>query len=86
MVSQKFAIINRALAVDREEVEGSLFVMEKDYIERQAIENVLAAQKRIANTGDAKEVARITKLLLSLLKKRKDVLVDVISENSQERD
>lgn len=63
-----------------------MLALEKDLIERQAIENVLAAQKRISRTGDAKEVARITKLLLSLLKKRKDVLVEVIPENSQERD
>lgn len=63
-----------------------MFTMEKDFFERQALENVLQAQRRISCTGDAKEVARITKFLLSLTKKREDVLMELIPEKSQERD
>lgn len=63
-----------------------MFILEKDYIKRQALENVLEAQRRISRTGDAKEVVRITKFLLSLSKKRKDVLMELVPENSQERD
>lgn len=61
-------------------------MMEKDFFERQALENVLEAQRRISRTGSAKEVIRITKFLLALSKKRKDVLMELIPEKSQERD
>ena len=48
-------------------------------IERAVITNLLSAHKRIADSGNAAEVVRITKYLLKLAEKRKDILVNIIS-------
>lgn len=45
-----------------------------------AIKNLLSAQKRIAENGDSKEVIRITKFLLNLAEKSRNVFVDIGAE------
>lgn len=46
----------------------------------EAIKNLLSAQKRIADSGSAKDVIKITNFLLHLSEKFCDVLVDVDSK------
>lgn len=56
-----------------------------EVIEQEAITNLLSAHKRIAEKGSASDVIRITKYLLKLAQKRKDVLTDIVPENEQTR-
>lgn len=62
-----------------------MFISDGMTIERAVITNLLSAHKRIADSGNAAEVVRITKYLLKLAEKRKDILVNIISEEEQER-
>lgn len=62
-----------------------MFISDGMAIERAVITNLLSAHKRIADSGNAAEVVRITKYLLKLAEKRKDVLVNIVSEEEQER-
>lgn len=62
-----------------------MFISDGMTIERVVITNLLSAHKRIADSGNAAEVVRITKYLLKLAEKRKDVLVNIVSEEEQER-
>lgn len=54
-------------------------------IRQEVIKNLLNAHKRIADSGRASEVIRITKFILKLSEKRNDVLINFIPEGDKER-
>ena len=54
-------------------------------IEQETIKNLLSAQRRIAESGNAKDVIRISRYLLRLAEKRGNVLVDTIPEGEEQR-
>lgn len=51
---------------------------------QEAIKNLLNAQKRIADSGSASDVIRITRFILKLVDKRDDVLINIVSEGDEE--
>ncbi len=53
-------------------------------IRQEAIKNLLNAQKRIADSGSASDVIRITRFILKLVDKRDDVLINIVSEGDEE--
>ena len=55
------------------------------HIQKETIENLLSAQKRIADSGSTRDVIKITNFLLHLSEKVRDVLIDVGPECHEER-
>ena len=60
-------------------------IKKSDVIKDEAIKNLLFAQKRIAENGEVKSVIRITRYLLNLTDKVKDIVVEVGTENMNYR-
>lgn len=58
-------------------------IKKSDVIKDEAIKNLLFAQKRIAENGEVKSVIRITRYLLNLTDKVKDIVVEVGTENQK---
>ena len=58
-------------------------IKKSDVIKDEAIKNLLSAQKRIAENGEVKSVIRITRYLLNLTDKVKDIVVEVGTENQK---
>lgn len=54
-----------------------------ELIQQEVLKNLLSAQKRIAETGSASEVVRISKYLFRLAEKFKDPFVDSVPEDKQ---
>lgn len=57
-----------------------MFVSVGGNIEDQAIKNLLSAHRRMADSGNATEIIRLTKYILKIAGKRKDMLMSVMSE------
>lgn len=51
------------------------------HIRRKIIKNLLTAQQRSADKGDAKATIRLAKYLLHLLQKNEDVFVQIRTED-----
>lgn len=60
-----------------------MLISSKQQIEDAVIKNLLYAHERIAESGNAVEIIRISKYLLRLAKERNDVLINVVSEGDQ---
>ena len=52
-------------------------------IENETIRNLLSAQRRIAESGNAKDVIRISRYLMRLAEKRGNVLIDIFPEGEK---
>lgn len=59
---------------------GEFRIKLKDAVEQETIKNLLHAQKRIAESGNARDLIRVSRYLLRLSKTRNDVLADTISK------
>ena len=55
----------------------------KSVIEREVIKNLLSAHKRIAESGAAGDIIRISRFMLWLAKKRGDVLIEIVTERNE---
>lgn len=62
-----------------------MLTTQKQQIEDAVIKNLLFAHKRIAGSGRVSDLMKLSKYLLRLAEKRKDVLVDLLPEGQQER-
>lgn len=71
----------------REEKAFSYFQTKlQTVVEQETIKNLLSAQKRIAESGNAKEVIRISRYLLGLAKQQRgNVLINAFSEGEEQR-
>lgn len=57
-----------------------MFISDGLTIERAVITNLLSAHKRIADSGNSTEIIRLSKYILKLAGKRKDMLATILSE------
>lgn len=69
--------------VDQNKAGQSLNVSVGLSIEQEAIKNLLSAHKRIADSGNASEIIKLSKYLFRLAKKKKQVLTQVFPEGDQ---
>lgn len=60
----------------------ALHTTQKAIIQENVIKNLLSAQKRIAESGDAKSLILLSKFLLHIADKRGNVVVDVVSKEN----
>lgn len=61
-----------------------MLISQKQQIEDSVIKNLLSAHERIAGSGSASDLVRLSKYIFRLAKKRKDVLIELIPEGNQE--
>lgn len=55
----------------------------KSVLYEHTIKNLLSAQKRIADTGDARSIIRISRYLLNIAKEIGDITVDTGSDSDE---
>ena len=57
-----------------------MLVSQKKQVQASILDNLLKAHKILACKGNAFQIIILTRYLLKLLKKREDVLIDVVPE------
>ena len=57
-----------------------MLISQKQQIENAIIKNLLSAHERLAGSGSAADLIRLSKYIFRLAKKREDVLVDIVPE------
>lgn len=62
-----------------------MLISTKKLIIDQLTKNLLSAHKRIADTGNASEIIRISKYIFKLANQREDILTELIPEDKEQR-
>lgn len=62
-----------------------MLISTKKLITDQLTKNLLSAHKRIADTGNASEIIRISKYIFKLANQREDVLTELVPEDKEQR-
>lgn len=73
--------ISARTCTGQREVRKKVKIRCSDYVEQQILKNLLTAQGRAADRGDANAVIQLSKYLLRLLKKLDQELVQFRAEN-----